>query len=184
MKKELHDIIQLCIKNDKKGQLALYQLFSPVMYGICLKYMKNKSDADDVFQEAFIIVFQKIHQYKFKGSFEGWLKRIFINKALETLRKQNQYLHITTDEFPEESSNDIELYDDNKTLSQEDLLHCLQQLPDKYRTVFSLYVIEKYNHKGISNLLQIAVGTSKSLLSRAKAMLRTKITLELKRKVS
>ena len=78
------------MENDRGGQLKIYQMFSPVLYGICLKYMKNEDDAKDVFQEAFIIVFQKIKQYKFEGSFEGWLKRIFINKLIETLNKKKK----------------------------------------------------------------------------------------------
>ncbi|GAA6773788.1 RNA polymerase sigma factor [Flavobacterium sp. CGRL2] len=90
MKDELEKYIKLCMKNDREGQLKIYQLFSPVLYGICLKYMKNEDDAKDVFQEAFVIVFQKINQYKFEGSFEGWLKRIFINKLIETLNKKKE----------------------------------------------------------------------------------------------
>ena len=87
MDKKLRILIQKCIEKDREGQRELYMLLSPVLYGICLKYMKNKTEADDVFQDAFIKLFQKIDQYKFNGSFEGWAKRIFVNEALEVLRK-------------------------------------------------------------------------------------------------
>ena len=78
MKDNLEILITKCVENDRDGQQKIYQLFAPVLYGLCLKYMKNEDDAKDVFQEAFVIAYQKMHQFKFEGSFEGWLKRIFI----------------------------------------------------------------------------------------------------------
>lgn len=146
--------------------------------------MKNKTEADDVFQEAFINLFQKIHQYKFEGSFEGWAKRIFINEALEVLRKKQRRLHVALDAYSlsnvmEDHSNATRM-----VLSQEILLKHIQQLPDNYRVIFNLYVFEGYSHKAIAKRLKMAVGTSKSLLSRAKQMLRTKINEELNEKVS
>jgi len=90
LKENLDQYIRKCVDNDREAQLKLYQLFSPLLYGLCLKYMRNEHDAKDVFQEAFVIAFQKIGQYKFEGSFEGWIKRIFINKLLETLKKRKK----------------------------------------------------------------------------------------------
>lgn len=90
MKEPIDHYIRKCIENDRGGQQKIYQLFSPVLYGLCLKYMKNEDDAKDVFQEAFVIAFQKMNQYRFEGSFEGWLKRIFINKLIETLNKRKR----------------------------------------------------------------------------------------------
>ncbi|HSD08644.1 sigma-70 family RNA polymerase sigma factor, partial [Flavobacterium sp.] len=90
MKEELDQYIRKCVEHDRGAQLKIYQLFSPVLYGLCLKYMRNEDDAKDVFQEAFVIVFQKIEQYNFEGSFEGWMKRIFINKLIETLKKKKK----------------------------------------------------------------------------------------------
>lgn len=146
--------------------------------------MKNKTEADDVFQEAFINLFQKIHQYKFEGSFEGWAKRIFINEALEVLRKKQRRLHVAIDEYS--LSNVMEDHSNatRTVLSQEILLKHIKQLPDNYRVIFNLYVFEGYSHKAIARRLKMAVGTSKSLLSRAKHMLRTKINEELNEKVS
>ena len=184
MDKKLRILIQKCVENDKAGQRELYMLFSPVLYGICLKYMKNKTEADDIFQDAFIILFQKINQYKFDGSFEGWAKRIFINKALEVLRKKQRRLHVTIEDsnlnnYTEDRPNSLAT-----VLSQDKLLKHVQQLPDNYRMIFNLYVFEGYSHKAIAKKLEMAVVTSKSLLSRAKNILRTKIGEELKEKVS
>ncbi|OYX85975.1 MAG: RNA polymerase subunit sigma-24 [Flavobacteriales bacterium 32-34-25] len=174
MKESLDHYIQKCIENDRGGQQHIYQLFSPVLYGLCLKYMKNEADAQDVFQEAFVIVFQKISQYRFEGSFEGWLKRIFINKLIETLNKRKRdYLFVDT-EYQEDVVDDVEEVD-SFSLPQEKLLACIQQLPDQYRLVFNLYFFEKMKHKEIASLLNITEGTSKSNLNRAKHNLQKKI---------
>lgn len=183
MKEDLEILIRKCIQNDRAGQLKLYQLFSPVLYGICLKYMKNEDDAKDVFQEAFIIVFQKISQYKFEGSFEGWLKRIFINKLIETLNKKKKesfFLDVfdpETDEIAEEELGII-------PINQEKMLEYIQDLPDQYRMVFNLYVFEKMKHKEIAKLLQISEGTSKSNLNRAKRILQKRILTVLNFKIA
>lgn len=175
MKDDLEKYIRLCIKNDREGQLKIYQLFSPVLYGICLKYMKNEDDAKDVFQEAFVIVFQKISQYKFEGSFEGWLKRIFINKLIETLNKKKKesfFLDVfdpDTDFVEEEEDLDI------PPIEQDKLLEYIRDLPDQYRTVFNLYVFEKLKHREIAELLKISEGTSKSNLNRAKHILQKRL---------
>ena len=174
MKNDLEIYIKQCIQNDKGGQLKIYQLFSPVLYGICLKYMKNEDDAKDVFQESFIIAFQKIHQYKFEGSFEGWLKRIFINKLIETLNKKKKesfFLDIFDPETDFVEEDDLEV----STIPQEKLLEYIQDLPDQYRLVFNLYVFEKMKHKEIAEQLKISEGTSKSNLNRAKKILQKRI---------
>lgn len=184
MDKELRILIQKCVEQDRAGQRELYTLLSPVLYGICLKYMKNKTEADDVFQDAFITLFQKINQYKFDGSFEGWAKRIFINEALEVLRKKQRFLYVSIEDS--NLHNDIEDITNGHriVLSKDELLKHIQQLPDNYRMIFNLYVFEGYSHKAIANKLEMAAGTSKSLLSRAKSVLRTKIKEELNKKVS
>jgi RNA polymerase sigma factor (sigma-70 family) len=163
------------MKNDREGQLKIYQLFSSVLYGICLKYMKNEDDAKDVFQEAFILVFEKISQYKFEGSFEGWAKRIFINKLIETLnkkKKENFFLDIfeSDTDFAEEETLEI------SPITQEKLLEYIQDLPDQYRLVFNLYIFEKMKHKEIAEKLNISEGTSKSNLNRAKKILQKRIS--------
>lgn len=154
------------------------------MYGICLKYMKNKTEADDVFQDAFIILFQKINQYKFEGSFEGWVKRIFVNEALEVLRKKQRRLYVAIENSNLSNCIEDEINEPSPVLSHNKLLKHIQQLPENYRMIFNLYVFEGYSHKAIANKLKMAAGTSKSLLSRAKSVLRTKINEELNKKVS
>jgi len=174
LKNDLEIYIQQCIRNDREAQLKIYQLFSPVLYGICLKYMKNEDDAKDVFQESFIIAFQKIHQYKFEGSFEGWLKRIFINKLIETLNKKKKesfFLDVFDPETDFIEEEELEIC----TIPQEKLLEYIQDLPDQYRLVFNLYVFEKMKHKEIAEQLKISEGTSKSNLNRAKKILQKRI---------
>ena len=175
MKDDLEKYIKQCILNDREGQLKIYQLFSPVLYGICLKYMKNEDDAKDVFQEAFVIVFQKISQYKFEGSFEGWLKRIFINKLIEALNKKKKESFFLDVFDPDTDFSEEEEELDIIPIEQEKLLEYIQDLPDQYRTVFNLYVFEKMKHKEISELLKISEGTSKSNLNRAKRILQKRI---------
>jgi len=175
LKEPLDHYIRKCIENDRGGQQQIYQLFAPVLYGLCMKYMKNEEDAKDVFQEAFVIAFQKINQYRFEGSFEGWLKRIFINKLIETLNKRKRDV-LFVDEMYQEDLADDEEDIDSFSLSQEKLLEIIQQLPDQYRLVFNLYFFEKMKHKEIAVLLNISEGTSKSNLNRAKSNLQKKIT--------
>jgi len=176
LKENLDHYIRKCADNDREAQLKIYQLFSPVLYGMCLKYMRNEDDAKDVFQEAFVIAFQKIEQYKFEGSFEGWIKRIFINKLLETLKKRKKgvlFLDVFETDIAEEE--ELEL----APIEQEKLLEYIQELPDQYRMVFNLYVFEKMKHKEIAALLGISEGTSKSNLNRAKSILKKKILIVL-----
>lgn len=174
MKESIEHYIQKCIENDRGGQQKIYQLFAPVLYGLCLKYMKNEDDAKDVFQEAFVIAFQKMSQYRFEGSFEGWLKRIFINKLIETLNKRKRDF-LFVDAAYQEDIIDEEPEMDSFSISQEKLLEFIQHLPDQYRLVFNLYFFEKMKHKEIASLLNISEGTSKSNLNRAKANLQKKI---------
>lgn len=174
MKEPLDHYIKKCIENDRGGQQKIYQLFAPVLYGLCLKYMKNEEDAKDVFQEAFVVAFQKISQYRFEGSFEGWLKRIFINKLIETLNKRKRDF-LFVDETYQEDITDDEPELDALSIPQEKLLECIQQLPDQYRLVFNLYYFEKMKHKEIATALNISEGTSKSNLNRAKSNLQKKI---------
>jgi RNA polymerase sigma factor (sigma-70 family) len=174
LKDNLEYYIKLCVQKDRAGQLKIYQLFSPVLYGICLKYMRNEDDAKDVFQEAFVIVFEKIEQFKFEGSFEGWIKRIFINKLIETLKKKKKDVLVLDLANFEEDVIDDEIIE-TETIPQEKLLEYIQELPDQYRLVFNLVVFEKMKHKEIAELLDISEGTSKSNLNRAKKILQQKI---------
>ena len=165
-------LIEQCVNNEPKAQQELYKIFAPKLFGICLKYCANKTIAEDLFQESFITIFNKIHQFKHKGSFEGWAKRITINTVLQYFKKQSFHLSIIDDNTPEEA-DEIEI--DNPNINLNYLLELIQELPNQYRLVFNLYVLDGYSHAEIAKALSISVGTSKSNLSRAKQLLRKKL---------
>jgi RNA polymerase sigma-70 factor (ECF subfamily) len=138
---------------------------------LSLKYSRNQQDAEDVLQDSFLTAFNKINQYEFKGSFEGWLKRIVINTALQKYRKEPS-LYVVKEEVIFE---DEEVDFDESIICVDDLLVMIQALPDRYRLVFNLYVLDSFSHKEIAEMLNITVGTSKSNLSRAKQILKKAI---------
>ncbi|MBK5208371.1 MAG: sigma-70 family RNA polymerase sigma factor [Flavobacteriaceae bacterium] len=166
----LDELIKQCANNDRKAQKEIYQLFAGKLFSICLKYSKNKQEAQDNFQDGFIVIFDKIGQFNFKGSFEGWLKRVMVNTVLLKYRKKN-VLNIVTEDIPDEVIVDV----DDDEISLDFLLNLINELPDRYRMVFNLYALDGYSHKEISEMLLIAEGTSKSNLARARAILKQKI---------
>jgi len=168
----LDQLIYNCKKNNTKAQSELYKLFSGKLFSTCLKYSRNYAEAEDNLQDAFVTIFKKIEQYKNKGSFEGWLKRITINTALQCYRSQGVF-EIINDENIEDETVTIE---DDNDISIDYLLKIIQELPDRYRLVFNLYVLDGYSHSDIADLLKITTGTSKSNLARARQILKTKIT--------
>ncbi|MBS1657932.1 MAG: sigma-70 family RNA polymerase sigma factor [Bacteroidetes bacterium] len=161
-------LISGCIIGDRKMQEELYRIFSPKMFAICMRYCSNYQEAEDLLQEGFIKVFGNISRFRNEGSFEGWMKRIFVNTAIEGFRK-NHFLNNMME--VEEMKNDIVQEDDFHQLSAADLLRMVQALSPGYRTVFNLYAIEGYNHQEIADMLGISVGTSKSQLARARYIL-------------
>lgn len=165
-------LIKKCKNRDVKSQSEIYHLFAGKLFALCLKYSKTREEAEDNLQEAFITIFKKIDQFKSKGSFEGWMKRIVINTALQTYRQKN-ILNLVEENYPEE----VEIEINEEDISLEFLLKIIQELPERYRMVFNLYVLDGYSHKEISSLLGIAEGTSKSNLSRARLILKEKIEL-------
>ena len=175
----LKKLINQCAKNDRKAQEEIYQIFAGKLFSVCLKYSKNKQEARDNFQDGFITIFEKIGQFKFNGSFEGWMKRVMINTVLLKYRNKT-VLNIVTEEIPDEVIVDI----DDDEISLDFLLSLIQSLPDRYRMVFNLYVLDGYSHREISKMVQIAEGTSKSNLARARAILKQKIDLHQKRQQS
>ena len=166
----LEQLIKECCNHNRKAQEQLYRLLAPKLFSVCLKYSRNYEEAQDNLQESFLILFDKIKQYKNSGSFEGWAKRIVINYVLQQYRKQNIF-EIVSEKIPAEE--EIEIDDEN--ISLEYLTKIIQELPDRYRLVFNLYVLDGYSHKEISEMLEINIGTSKSNLARAKAILKNKI---------
>lgn len=168
----LNKLIKRCADNDRKAQKEIYQLFAGKLFSICLKYSKNKQEAQDNFQDGFVTIFDKIEQFKYKGSFEGWLKRVMLNTILLKYRKRT-VLNIVTEEIPDEVIVDI----DDDEISLDFLLNLIHELPDRYRLVFNLYVLDGYSHREVAEMLCIAEGTSKSNLARARAILKQKIEL-------
>lgn len=169
----LKKLINQCKKGDRKAQEQLYRKYSSVLYGLCLKYSRNKTEAEDNLHDSFLTIYDKIDQFKFKGSFEGWLKRITVNTVLQKYRK-GQYMNVVSDNLSEEEDIDYDYPD----VQLSTLLQYVQELPNKYRLTFNLYVLDGYTHKEISELLGTTTGTSKSNLSRAKMILKEKLKKE------
>lgn len=166
----LNQLIENCKINDTKAQSELYKLFSSKLFSICLKYSRNYAEAEDNLQDAFLTIFKKIDQFKNKGSFEGWLKRVTINTVLQQYRNQKVF-----DIVNENIIDDTEIDVDEDNISIDYLLQIIQELPDRYRLVFNLYVLDDYSHKDIADMLDITIGTSKSNLSRARQILKQTI---------
>ena len=165
----IEQLINGCKKNDIKAQEQLYKEFSPRLFSVSLKYSRNYTEAQDNLQDGFLLIFNKIHQYAFKGSFEGWMKKLLINHILKQYRKE-PFLSLVEDD---DSTEEVEVeYDD---ISLEYLMKIIQELPDRYRLVFNLNVIDGYSHPEIATLLNIKIGTSKSNLHRARMILKEKI---------
>jgi RNA polymerase sigma factor (sigma-70 family) len=165
----LEKLISECQKNQPKAQEQLYRLFEKKFFGISLKYSSSYADAQDNFQEGFLQIFRKINQYRGKGSFEGWAKRIIINNALQKY-KGVRFMEVINDNIPEDA---VEL--DDEEISLDYLMQIIHELPDQYRIVFSLYVLDDYSHQEISEMLSITTGTTKSNLHRARLLLKEKI---------
>jgi RNA polymerase sigma factor (sigma-70 family) len=168
----LDELIQKCKQQDVKAQGALYQQYSGVLFSICLRYSPNHTEAEDNLQDAFMTIFAKIEQFKDKGSFEGWMKRITVNTVLQKYRKRRVF------SIKEEAN--IEQPDDEDVVIESEvplayLLQIIQELPDRYRLVFSMYVLDGYAHKEIAGMLGISDGTSKSNLARARGILKKKV---------
>jgi len=162
------DLLEGCRRDDRKMQQELYNRFAPKMYGVCLRYASNVEEAEDILQEGFIKIFNKIHSYRGEGSFEGWIRRIFVNTAIENFRKKIYLQPITETEENTVEGKYLSVLD---SLAEKDIIQLIQQLSPGYRTVFNMYVVEGYTHKQIADMLGISEGTSKSQLSRAKLIL-------------
>ena len=165
----LNTLIQGCVDGDRHSQSRLYDLFAPTMFGVCLRYSANREEAEDILQEGFLKVLECIHQFRFAGSFEGWIRKIMVNCALQKYRKKH-YLHaITSIELPDTGYFGDE--DIVGRLSTKELMQMIQSLSPAYRMVFNLYVFEGMKHKEIAKHLGISEGTSKSNLYDARMIL-------------
>ena len=167
------DFIARCLDNDAKAQAKLYQWFAPKMFGICLRYTRNQMEAEDILQEGFIKVFRYLKDYRNDGSLEGWIRKTIVNTAINFYNKKIKFMKDVSLDQTGPISNDEESAIDK--LSVKELLVYIRELPDGYRVVFNLNVIEGYTHKEIGDMLNISENTSKSQLSRARSVLQGKL---------
>lgn len=167
------EIIEGCKAGKRELQKALYTRFSGKMFAVCLRYSKNREEAEDLLQDGFIKVFHSIEKFMGSGSFEGWIRRIMVNTALELIRKKKL-------DFSSFDIEHVESYTDHITdmtgaMAENELLAMIQELPAGYKTIFNLYAIEGYQHNEIAEMLGISEGTSKSQLARARHILQEKL---------
>lgn len=163
-------LINGCVKKDKKAQRQLYELYKVSLFRICLRYAKDRPEAEDMLQDGFVKIMADIHQYRGEGALGGWMRRVMVNTALQHIRKQNRqgYTVEITEIADTYQADEVILSD----LRAKALTQLIQKLPSGYRAVFNMYVIEGFSHKEIAEQMEVTESTSKSQLSKAKAMLR------------
>lgn len=171
-KEKLTILIEGCLRNDRRSQSELFRLYYGKLLSVCMRYTTDRDSAQEVLQEGFIKVFEKLGAFDYKGSFEGWLRRIVTNTAIDAIRRSKN------DPFRTDDDNDFKLGAEDPVVAKEELdltelkadvaMQAIQKLSPAYRTVFNLYVLEDYSHKEIADLLGISEGTSKSNLAKAK----------------
>ena len=171
-KEQLKAIIEGCLRNNRRSQEELFKLFYGKMLSVCMRYTNDRDTAQEVLQEGFIKIFEKLGAFDYKGSFEGWIRRIIANTAIDAIRRSKK------DPYLSDNDNDFKLGAEDTMVERENLetmdlkaevaMEAIQQLSPAYRTVFNLYVLEDYSHKEISEMLGISEGTSKSNLAKAR----------------
>jgi RNA polymerase sigma-70 factor (ECF subfamily) len=173
---EIRKIIKGCLAGNRRDQELLYRRHAAKLYAVCLQYSGNDEEARDILQEGFIKIFENLANYKHEGSFEGWMRRIVVNTALEKFRSRHSLYRVDDIDLIPEPDADPDT-EDYSGLEAVDLLDIIRELPPKYRMVFNLFAIEGYSHKEISEMVSISEGTSKSNLSRARIILQKKVSL-------
>jgi len=168
------DIIKGCLKGDRKAQQHLYEKYCGKFLAICLRYVKERDLAEDVMIGGFMKIFEKLPQFEEKGSFEGWMKKIMVRESLITLRKSKNMALVNLESYDDLQDHQYEFRD----MEASELMEMIQGLPVGYRTVFNLYAIEGYTHAEISELMGISENTSKSQLSRARGLLKQRLTVQ------
>ncbi len=168
------ELIKGCLRENATCQKEIFDRFASRMLGVCNRYARNSADAEDILQDAFIKVFNKLDQFKFEGSFEGWVRKIVVNTALKKYSLIRYEKEFTGFDVPENQKiqADPAAY---SHLTEKDLLVLINSLPDGYRLIFNLYVIEGYQHEEIASMLQIQPGTSRSQLVKARTLLQKQI---------
>ena len=167
-------IIELCAKHDRKAQQALYDKYSRLLLGVCLRYASDKAEAEDILQDSFLKIFYNIKDFTGSGSFIGWLRKVAVNTAITHYHKNLKYrYHVEIEEYVSVETGVTSFEEDFFT--SDELYKVLNELPTGYRMVFNLYAVEGYKHKEIAEMLGIDTNTSKSQYSRAKAVIRDKL---------
>ena len=170
-------LIQGCLAGKRKAQNELYSRFAPRFFGICLRYSSDRFEAQDMLQEGFIKIFSSLASFEGKGSFEGWMKRIIVNHALNLIRSRSKQQILSDYSELENIPEDISEVDESvPTPDTDTMLRMIQELPEGYRMVFNLYVFEDYSHKEIAETAGISENTSKTQLMRARQLLRKKLS--------
>ena len=169
----LNQIIKASVSGDRKAQERLFNIYAGKMMTVCRRYAKCEAEAEDFLQEGFIRVFTFLHSYESTGSFDAWIRRVFVNTALKQLSKKTLDLNHDPEESYSVTSYEVDVV---SKLSEQEILAVLEELPIGYKTVFNLFAIEGYNHKEIAKMLNIEEGTSRSQLVKARKLLQEKIT--------
>lgn len=176
-------ILKKCMRGNRKAQMKLYDLYADAMYIITCRYISNREDAKDVMQEAFLKAFTRLSQYKGEVAFGAWLKRIMINQCIDTLKKRS----LVYEEMNDQTLtiiDDNESWDIDTTVSKQEIIQAIENLPNKYKYVLQLYLIEGYDHQEISEILEIPIRTSRTQLMRGKTKLKNKLNDHFKHKIS
>jgi RNA polymerase sigma-70 factor (ECF subfamily) len=172
---ELNQLIASCKRKDTEARKKLYELYAPTMFGICIRYVKERETARDVLQEGFIKIFTKIDDYSGIGSFEGWMKKIFATTALEYLRNTKAWrLNVSMEDYDVVAVDNFDVAIAAK-LSADEIVRHINELPPGFRMVFNLYAIEGYSHAEIARMLKIKEASSRSQLARARQLLQNRI---------
>lgn len=166
------ELIKKCLEEDEASQKALYERYAGYLFMVCLRYARNRQDAEDIFQEGFVRILDNLYQFQFQGSFKGWMSRIMSHTAISFYRKKFRNVE---DELPENLDFEENSPDAVDQMSEQELLKLINELPDGYRMVFNMYAIDGYSHEEIGRELNISKGTSRSQLARAREMLQKKL---------
>jgi RNA polymerase sigma-70 factor (ECF subfamily) len=169
------ELIKGCIKGDRRYQELLYLKFCRKMMGVCFRYSKNKEEAEDILQDAFIRIFSRLHQFRNDGSFEGWVRKIVLSTIYDSFRKKTFLVVVTDQEIPEENTD---ISDFMSEIDFEELLSTIRELAPGYRTIFNMYAVDGYTHREIAQLLGISEGTSKSQYAAARRILQKKLRVK------
>lgn len=173
------ELIQNCINGDRYSQNKLYEHYAPKMFAVCMRYSKNKEEAEDILQDGFVQVFKSLHNFKFAGSFEGWIRKIMVYTAVANYRAKSK-MHVVMNIEEMENIAMINNEDIIAQLGKKELLNMVQSLSPMYRMVFNLYVFDGFKHREIAKELGISEGTSKSNLFDAKVILQRAVANSLK----